>query len=440
MRTLTILLILAILLLSGIRLRQAVRYDVFSPLVFWYALLILLLYSRLLVILTVDLDYRWVGDALPNELERAAVKLVALSVLATLSLEFGVHYGKRQIPRCGSPLSFSVSLSLIPLIVGAAGFMTYFYLLGGIPNIVDNLSASKSVPGGGVVLLLGSVIWAAPIMAVSNCSEPDRKIRIFLSGIFFAFALLLVAVYGRATPIIWGTLLYVFALQYCGPGLRIGRLVFFSIVVLIAFIAFKAFRLSVSWDIDLSTVWELLELYGDFMLSSGGEQSITDMSIRLLMWGDSDFPLGSFWDRWISWPTDLLPSALFPFELETSTVGRQMYWWASGRYDIDTGVPVFGFVSAYKTGSLGLVILVYACLGYLAARLHSRLFQKRASDTLAYLMALCLLLFFSRIGDFSAALVQVVVLGAAPWLLLKCLNAFFGHQDPESRGKYPLPI
>ena len=425
MTQVAILLTVVLVLLCCLRIAQTARQDIFGPLVFWYAFLLLLLYSRVLTILTVDLQYRWIGNASPTDISYAILELLALSCLATAALEFGIYRGSRRRQPEEICLSFSLPMSFIPLVIGVAGFTIYFYLLGGVSNVLSNLSISKSVPGGGIILMLGSAIWLAPVMVFSNRGETDSKSRLVLSGLLFLFALTVVAIYGRATPIIWGVLLYLLSIQYCGSRLRVGRLILIAGAVVIAFISFKAYRLSISWDRDLSTLFEYMVLYRDVMLSDGGEQAMTDMSIRLLMLGDSDFPLGSFWDRWILWPIELLPSVLFPFEIEPVTVGRQMYWWATNRYDLDAGVPVFGFVSAYKTGSAGLVMLVYAGLGFLVCRLHARIASQNVSDIVAYLMALCLLLFFSRLGDFSAALVQVVVLGGIPWLLLKGLDAFF---------------
>ena len=436
---LTILLVLFVLTVSAARIVNLGKIDFFNPLVLWHAFLVVLLYSRLLTILLVDLEYRWIGGADGKQVALGIIELVLISVLASASLEFGAHYGSSARKTSNSLITYSVPLSVIALFVGALGFIAYYYLLGGISAVLANLSGTKSVPGGGLILMTASVIWIAPVMVLSNARDTVRSQRLFVSIVLFALALLIAAPYGRATPMAWGVLLFVFALHYCSRGVRLSRLVIFLAAAAVAFIAFKAYRLSISWERTIPSLWEYVWLYRDVMLSAGGEQAISDMSLRLLIWGDVDFPLGSFWERWVLWPIELLPSVLFPFEIESATVGRQMYWWATNRFDIDTGVPIFGFVSAYKTGSLGLVAIVYAFLGYAVARLHGKLASRSAADVVSYLMGVSLLLFFSRIGDFSAALVQVIVLGGFPWIFLRGLNAFFAHSGTKQQTLHAQP-
>jgi len=381
-------------LTSIIRLVTSLKKDALSPTVFWHAFLLLLLYSRLLTILLVDLDFRWVSGASRDELAVAAIVLTAISLIATLSAEFGMRLGGGEIEKSNDfHLSYSVPLSTVTLLVGAAAFGLYFSMLGGISHIINDLARSKSVGGAGVVTMLGSLVWVAPAMLLSNQESKSAWNKSVIAVAYLLAAIGLVSLYGRAAPLVWGVLLSLMAFHYCSARVRLGRIVTVAVIVFVLFLLFKAYRLSISWDHEILTAWELMRFYGGSIVADGGEQAITDMSLRVLLWGESDFPLGSFWQRWLVWPIDLLPSVLFPFDINSPTVGRQMYWWATSRFDVDSGVPIFGFISAYKTGSIGFVIIVYFFFGYLVGKGYRNAASKEASGVVAYLMALCVMLF-----------------------------------------------
>jgi len=431
---------LAFVLLTSLasiaRLVTVMRRDVFGPLVFWYAALLVLLYSRLIVILTQDHDYRWIGYLLPDQVAMSAILLCLLAIAATLAVELGISMGLRRAPPAKGQITYSFPLASLTFLIGALAFGIFYYLIGGISSAVDKLAESKSASGTGVILMFAALIWVAPLMALTGAKE-KRLQSIPAGAIFLLLAAISVAsLYGRATPLLWGILMFLFASHYLGNGVRIGRFALGAIVLGVLMVGYKAYRLSVSWGVELGTFWELIKFYLSTVVVDGGEQAITDMSLRLLASGGQDFPIGSFWERWIMWPIELLPSFLFPFEFESPTVGRQMYWWGTGRFDLDSGVPVFGFVAAFKTGSIGLLLAVYWALGFVVGRAYTGARSKSSSAILGYLFALCLLLFFTRIGDFSASLVQVIVLAGIPWLYLQLLQALFGSWVPyqEDRG------
>ncbi len=400
-----------VLLVNGMR-------EILAPLTAWHLFLLVLMYPRLFMLLWMDAKFRWLPGTTPNERAVGCLLLIALAVIATIALHSGSWVSKQRKAVSVKAIRYSAALSLVPWLLGLAGLSAYIVLLGGISTVASSLSESKSVRGGGVILMLSSLTWIAAPMVIAGRARVESLNRTWFAWILFGTTCAVTAVYGRATPIVWGALLFVATSYFGQQKIDFRKALPLLVLAILTFVSFKAFRLAGSWERDVGTLFGYAGLYTEFLISDGGEQAITDMSVRLLLWGDAEFPLGSFWYRWIAWPVELTPRSLFPFDITPVTIGREMYWWATRNVDVDAGAPIFGFVSAYKTAGIGLVIAVYFLFGLVTERLHQRASSGRLASVVGYVMSLCLLLFFSRLGDFSASVVQVIVLGAAPLLFL----------------------
>lgn len=427
------ILIIALTAYSALSLLKRLRLEPMSALTFWHGFLLALLYPRLIFILYAGSEFRWLAGAESLGLAKAVTLVAVMSGLATVSVEFGWRLGRAGSLHRRSRVRYSCSLSILVLSVGVIAFLAYFSILGGLSSVAGGLAESKSVRGGGVLLMFTSLSWLAPAMVVFSKSNEENSRFLILSWVFLGCSVAVAMLYGRATPIVWGVLLLIATRHFNGVGLGGSRAVTLGFIAIGGFLAFKAMRLAASWGRDLGTLFEYVGLYLEFVLSNGGEQAVTDMSVRLMLWGGEEFPLGSFWNRWLMWPLEVTPRFLFPFEIESITVGRRMYWWATSNTSVDAGVPIFGFVSAFKTGSYGLIVLVYTFFGFICSRTYRKAQSEGLSSIVVYIMSLSLFLFFSRLGDFSAAAVQVVVLGLIPYLALLLLDGV----AIRYRGEYP---
>lgn len=405
-----------------VRTKKYLGEDVFHPLSMWYIFIIVFVFQRLITITIFQENYRFLINILRDSVELGVVYVAFLGALATLGLELAFIRTSVQVSRKSYRLRIPKTIIISLYILGLLALFLYFQMLGGIGALTSTFGESKSVSGGGPVIALSSLAILGPLLFIDRYSHNKKVFNLVIGGLMLGFLSLGFALYGRAGNIVWCFFVCGVFYHYRIRRIKMREVIVGVPAIFYCLLIFKTARLLLSWQGGVGGADEFWVFFDETVFNSlvlqGGESSMIDLSIAVLVTGRDHFPLGSFFVSWFKWIIDILPSAIFGITIEEPTVGRQIAWWYRGGSHINSGLPILGYVTAAITGTVGLTLVCYFLVGLMLRKLYRAILNGRNSTLLLFSSALWFLLFFTRVGDFTAATVAVVVLVLIPYTAL----------------------
>lgn len=418
----TVIFLLTIFVFLAIRAKATLTVDLFNPISVWYVFLIVFIWQRLLVIAIFDANYRHFSSFSRSEIEYSIFIVANLSLAATFAFELAFRKKVRVLERNPARLRFSLGIIVTVFLAGLIALFSYFQLLGGVNRLLSTIAESKGVSGGGPLFALASLSILGPLLALESYAKTRNRIMLVLALFMLLVWSVGYGLYGRAGNVVWAWFIFVLFYHYRVRFLLLKEFMIALPTIFLLLTVFKTFRITMSWQADVNSLADYYEFFAtnfyELYILRGGEFVVVDTSILAVLMREKYLPLGTFSLSWVKWIIDLIPSAIFQFSIEEPSVGRQMarYFYGLGHYS--SGLPVMGHIVAMITGTLALTVIVYGMFGAVARGLYARIFSGSTAALFLHGTMLWFLLSFTRVGDFTAAIIAMTVLTAVPITIL----------------------
>ncbi len=395
------------------------KKDIFHPIALYSLLLLLILYSRAFMMLFFNVSSNYFYYSNEQYLLMYVFQVIVLSLCSLGSFAIGYAFSNvffRETSKINLLIYNKVNYVIVLLLffIGVISFYIYYSKLGGIVWLLSNFSASKNVSGGGVFFLIGSLIIGSSCLAIISTAKNPRLFSLTL----LLSSLIILGIYGRTGPLVW--LIFIYFLLYS----KIYRLpnqgklaIIFLMGVSILYVV-KAVRTMLAFDITLDTIDIVFQFLMNDYQNIGGDLANLDVSMSVLKDMGHRYEIGDFMFSWVAWLYQLIPGYFWAEKEQYENIGRIMYQIYRGGYG-DSGLTIFGFVTAYVSGWWFLVILLYILFGLIIGILYNK---SKMSNNIWYLFlygtGIYSFLMFNRTGDLSAVMIQMIVLSGGLFFAL----------------------